>query len=444
MDLRTTILANPILWYLLFIKDITASGLFMHALLGTNIKMKNLSLYIIVSTSIFFAIRILAPVSYSFLIITFLMIPFTMLFLKFNFLKSLLGVFLFQIVSVIGDYIIWLFYNILGITKETYTSNLSYMVYGSILGFIFLIVVTVFLYYSKLKIIIEEDIIKKRRIGLILNVIITLLLVTPNFIFFFSSSYEMPKGIIIFNILSLIVLFWLCTYNTYKNNELEMKKNELEYQKIYNKTLNELVDGLKTFKHDFANTLNSISGYISSNDLAGLKIYFNELYEDYVSVNTLNMVNSTIINNPSIYGIVVSKLNSASSKGIKTNIDITTDLNDSSLKIYELCKMLGILLDNAIEASYQSKNKQLTISMKYDTISSNYIITISNSFEGNINLNDIFKKGYSSKGENRGLGLWEVRNMTNKYKSVSIKTSTKDNIFIQELYIEAISLKKVV
>jgi two-component system sensor histidine kinase AgrC len=139
---------------------------------------------------------------------------------------------------------------------------------------------------------------------------------------------------------------------------------------------------------------------------------------------------------------MVSKLNTASFKGVKTNVDINTDLNNSSAKIYVLCKILGILLDNAIEASSQSKDKILGISMKYNDTNNNYCITISNSFDGNINLNQIFSKGYSSKGEDRGLGLWEVRNITNKNTSISLKTSINKQIFKQEVFVRTNTLMK--
>ena len=141
---------------------------------------------------------------------------------------------------------------------------------------------------------------------------------------------------------------------------------------------------------------------------------------------------------------VSAKLYAAEIKGIKIDTNITTDINHIQMKIYDLCKILGIFLDNAIEAAHQSAEKTISLSIKKDENYEKYFIAIENSFSGNVNINEIFKKGISTKGDNRGLGLWEVKSITEKYKSVMLRTTVKDKTFRQELTIDYNMLKAVV
>jgi two-component system sensor histidine kinase AgrC len=48
----------------------------------------------------------------------------------------------------------------------------------------------------------------------------------------------------------------------------------------------------------------------------------------------------------------------------------------------------------------------------------------------------MFEKGFSTKGENRGVGLNNVKDiLANRYKNVILNTSIEDEMFKQELWI---------
>lgn len=435
----------PILCLLLFFKDFIIIGLFLHVTAGIKTKVINLLSFSLIISIVNLLIRYNFEFNLIFLtIIASVIILASIFILKLGIIRSITLTLLAQIIALIVDLVVMLFFSQFNLTKEHFMNNVPLILLGNLIASIVFFFVILSVYYAKIRISFAEDISRKRNIGILLNALITLSLVSPNVVFFIWSTFDIPKGIIIFNVLALIIFFSLSTYNTYKSNELEIKKNDLEYQKLYNKTLNDLIDGLRTFKHDFANILSSIGGYIALNDQKGLKKYFSELMDDFNSVNNLSSISSTIINNPAIYGLIVSKLYMAETKGIKMNTDITTDLNNSQIKIYELCKILGILLDNAIEAAFESIDKLVNITIKRDNINNAYLVIIENTYSGNININEIFNKGVSTKGEGRGLGLWEVKSITNRYKTVSLHTKVNDHTFTQELYLEPIILKAVV
>ncbi len=434
----------PLLCLLLFFKDVILIGLFMHVSTGVKLRLSRLLTFSLIISIIILLIRYNFEFNLIFFIFyTLILVLGSVFILKFGTVKSIALALSAQIIVIIGDLVVMLFFSQFNLSKENFISNVPLMIIGNLIGAVVFISIILFIYYSKLQINFSDDISKKRNAGMLLNALITLFLISPNIVFFVLSSFDIPKSIIIFNVFALIIFFSLSTYNTYKSNELEIKKNDLEYQKLYNKTLNDLVDGLRTFKHDLSNILDSIGGYIALNDHKGLKKYFSELMEDFGVVNNLSSISSTIVNNPSVYGLFISKLYLAEKKGIKIITDITCDLNNTQIKIYEMCKILGILLDNAIEAAYESTDKVVNITIKESYTDNNYLIIIENTYSGIININDIFKKGVTSKGHGRGIGLWEVKNITNKYKTVSLHSKVNERTFIQELYIESNALKAV-
>ena len=102
------------------------------------------------------------------------------------------------------------------------------------------------------------------------------------------------------------------------------------------------------------------------------------------------------------------------------------------MKIYEFNRILGILIDNAIEESKDCPDKRINIEIRKDFKVNRQILLIENTYkEKDINIDKIFTKGYSTKPNNTGLGLWEVREILKKNKNLNLYT-TKDNIYFKQ------------
>ena len=211
---------------------------------------------------------------------------------------------------------------------------------------------------------------------------------------------------------------------------------KLESAEEYNKTLHILHDSVRGFKHDFDNIVTTIGGYVKTNDMAGLKKYYSQLEEDCQKVNNLYLLNPDIINNPGIYNLLTAKYNEAIEKNIKVNITFLLDLNNLHMKIYEFTRMLGILLDNAIEAASECDKKVLNISFRNDSKNNVNIIQIENTYlDKNVDIDHIFNKGITGKENHTGLGLWEVREILKKNNNINLQTTKTDEYFSQQLEI---------
>ena len=195
-------------------------------------------------------------------------------------------------------------------------------------------------------------------------------------------------------------------------------------------------DSVRCFKHDYDNTLTSIGGFIRTNDMEGLEKYYIQLEDDCEKVNTLYVLNPDIVNNDGIYNLITKKYYEAESKDIKVNITFLLDLSTLHMKIYEFAKILGILLDNAIEASAECDEKIINLIFRDDARNKRQLIIVENTYKDkSVDTEKIFEKGISGKENHTGLGLWEVRKILKKNTNTNLYTSKKDKFFSQQLEI---------
>lgn len=271
-----------------------------------------------------------------------------------------------------------------------------------------------------------------------INIAFVALLLIPNVMFYVTNRYNYPASLLIYNIFANIILVILSIYNTYKYIKLEHTEMELKNSEMYNKSLTELVDSIRIFKHDYNNVVHAIGGYIATNDINGLKKYYTGLVKESKRVNQLESITPDKINEPSIYGLFASKYQIAESKYIEFNFESMINYQELNMPVYDFGKILGVLLDNAIEAAEECDEKKINVSFRKNKKTGIQLLTIENTYKDkNIDIEKLFEKNYSTKNRNSGIGLWEVKNIVSKNKNVSLNTTKNDTFFKQELYINS-------
>lgn len=274
-------------------------------------------------------------------------------------------------------------------------------------------------------------------LGIAFNSLLTLLFIFPSLGIIISYIENQPLSIqnIIITIISMSAILVLSIFNSQKRYNLLVSQQELECQKSYNTILQSLVDSLRTFKHDYNNTLATLYGYVQLNDMDSLKKMFKEILEESREISSLDKLNPNLIKDPNIFGLVAAKYQECIKKNVMMNFEIFADLEKIDIKIYDLTRILGIFLDNAIEAASGSKEKKLNLIINEEK--GKIIIKITNTYTNKaISVEKMYEKGISSKGENRGLGLYKVKEIVKKYPSVKLETIADEKIFLQQLTIE--------
>ena len=210
----------------------------------------------------------------------------------------------------------------------------------------------------------------------------------------------------------------------------------MECAEEYNQSLEILYDKVKGFKHDFDNIVSALDGYVENNDMHGLKQYFNEFKKDCKITNNLSIINPRIINNPGIYSLLNNKYFKATNLGVTFDIDFFLNLNTLEINMYQFSRILGVLIDNAIEEAEKCDEKIVKVSFIRENRNNRSVITVKNTYSNkDVDLEKIFEKGVSGKSNHSGIGLWEVKRYVKKSKNLDLYTSKTDKYFKQELAI---------
>lgn len=418
------------------VEAIITMYLFLNVM-GLNSTRKQKIIYVI---SICFITKItlsLIPSPFNIFINYFIMIILTYVIFKNPFLKTSASVVISLIISnLVGGLILNPFITLFNITTEQLNSiplyRLSYMF--SMLFILYLIILI--LNNPKLRLEFLENIDKKSKNIIIINLILGIITIIVQSITLFYYVDNLPVIITFLSSLSLLAYFAISIYSLTRIFKLISTTQKLESAEEYNNTLRILHDNVRGFKHDFDNIVTTIGGYIKTEDMEGLKNYYLQLEDDCQRVNNLYILNPEVVNNDGIYNLLTKKYYEAESKDIKVNITFLLDLSTLNMKIYEFARILGILLDNAIEASSECEEKIINIVFRNDPNNFRQLVLIENTFnDKNLDTDKIFEKGISGKENHTGLGLWEVRKLIKKNNNINLYTSKSDKYFSQQLEI---------
>ena len=367
----------------------------------------------------------------------FMMILLIFIVFRLSILKSIIAAVSSVVVfSLVGFLILNPYLTLLNLSSEQLMITPIYRLGYLCLMYLLVLLLIFFLKNRNLKLNILDDIDKKNKYIIFINLFLGILaIIVQSFITFYYLD-KLPITITFLSFISLLAYFSINIYSLTRVMKLNLTTKKLQSAKEYNNTLRILHDNVRGFKHDFDNIVTTIGGYIRTNDMKGLKKYYEQLEDDCQRVNNLYLLNPEIVNNDGIYNLLTKKYHDAEEKDIKVNITFLLDLSTLHMKIYEFARILGILLDNAIEASSESEEKIINLTFRNDNKNHRQLIIIENSYSNkDIDTEKIFEKGVSEKENHTGLGLWEVRKLVKKNNNINLYTSKNDKFFSQQLEI---------
>ncbi len=303
---------------------------------------------------------------------------------------------------------------------------------GFVLLSILLIIKRMDISIEKLKNISRREIIKILGIA-----IVALLAIYVQAIEYDTRSFLKSLEFCVLNTVTIILFFYVMISNISKTREIRSASVYIDNLEGYNRNLTEMNDSIRGVKHDLNNIVQAINGYIMVNDFISLKKYFSRLLSECNYIQSIETLNPEVITNPAIYSLLLNKYNVATEKGIKLSIEIMFDLSEISDYSYDISRILGILLDNAIEASLETEEKKIDV--KFSSKNNIRYIVIENSYnsEKDIDTCKIFEKNFTTKKENgnKGIGLWNVQKILKKNEMLELYTSKTSKYFEQSLRI---------
>ncbi len=433
-------MASIIVFFPMYFIDTFVNMLFFTTVFNISSSKKSKIIYVICMGLIAFSSRTFIPDPYGTFINMISIILLIKFILKTTWLKSFLSEFVVVVLSIILELFLQKF--CLEVLQISYNSIMYVPIYRC--GLALIIYTLVYILYRIIKYfkfsIDLENMTKKNKVLFILNSILGIIAIATQIYLMAFYSSNMPIIITLVSIVSLLAYFFISIYNMLSINKLNTTTRDLEEAQLYNKTLTILHDSIRGFKHDFHNIVQGIGGYADRGDLEGLKKYYKQLMLDCSRTNNLTALNPEVINNPAIYNIMATKYHKADEIGVQINLGIFMDLNEieKHMKIYEFTRILGILLDNAIEAASECDEKVIHVSFRKEENRHRLLMIIENTYKNkDVDIDKIFEKDFSTKSKktNSGLGLWEVRQVLKKNNNLNLYTTKNEEFFSQQLEI---------
>ena len=265
----------------------------------------------------------------------------------------------------------------------------------------------------------------------VMNIMVTEQAGSPPRVLFTSIILYIAYVVLTFLIVATIVH----EYET--NANIMMKQNSYDNLQEYMKQIEELYQNMRVFRHDYANVMLSVVGYIEENDMDGLKKYYD--MEIFPISNLFNKEKDVVakLHNLDIIelkSLISVKINYALELKVEVNLEIIEKIDKVNMQSIDLVRIIGIFLDNAIEACQECEKPSIDLSIiKMDK---DITFIVKNTYiKKNIDYCKLGTLGISSKGERRGTGLYNVKTIINAYNNVIMDTEYENGYFTQLLEI---------
>lgn len=223
---------------------------------------------------------------------------------------------------------------------------------------------------------------------------------------------EAYQAILLFSAIGFVLILsgQLVKYKV-KAKEIE---TELKIHKIYSDSFEALIDNIRLRQHEFDNHINTIySQHLFCNTFEELVDAQKSYCKLIIKENHFNKLLSR--DNPVIRGFLYGKFIEIDEMGIEISYQISVKKLDVGVPIYKLIELLGDLINNAVEAlQLDKKRNKLHIEILETDM---FYIEVRNEspYISYDILGDFFNKGYSKKGEGRGLGLYNTKQICKEY-----------------------------
>jgi len=250
-----------------------------------------------------------------------------------------------------------------------------------------------------------------------------------------SHLLVMPL-LMVFLLLAMVALMLVYRFES-RNLQLETERALREQMQPYTQKLEAQSEEIRRILHDYTNIILSLNGYIEDRDLEKLAAYFQgkilpmhaQIQENSQQLSLLSRIKV-----PEVKGVVSSILTRALHLDINLHVEVMSDIESINMDMIPLVRIIGIILDNAIEEVVHDQVRDM--SLVFVKNENSVVIILKNSCrEPAKAMETLYQKGISTKGEGRGLGLANLRELVGAWENVYLSTQQADGYFVQELEI---------
>lgn len=236
-------------------------------------------------------------------------------------------------------------------------------------------------------------------------------------------------------VLSSVVLFYILYQILLQNQQLVLQQQEQEITQEYMAQMEDLYQEMCNFRHDYKNILSTMGYYIEHKELEHLEEYFHQKILPTASSlpgQDFILGRLTQVQVAPIKSLLCSKLYACQNKQIPFTLSIPEPVTYFPMDILSLSQILGILLDNAMEAALQTEKPYLEINLLPQE--ENIYIEIKNrTLPLTVPISELSHRGFSTKKGHTGLGLHTVQKLLATLDHVHFSLEVQDDIFSAKL-----------
>lgn len=240
------------------------------------------------------------------------------------------------------------------------------------------------------------------------------------------------------------ILFLLLIYGAINYMfRCEMQKKRIEeqdmnlcQQELYIQNLEAVQKEVRLFRHDFKNMMAGVSFQAGEGDLQAVQDFISEVTGDFERQMGKQIFQLSQLGNVRITelkGLLLLKMTEMQKEKIRFRLEVPCPFSDPGIPPRDLCRAVGILLDNAAEAAESLPDGEVTA--MFDEGEAVISIMVRNPVKGEVPISMIWEDGYSTKGKHRGSGLASFRQIVERYDNAASSTRQEGGCFIQELKI---------
>lgn len=182
---------------------------------------------------------------------------------------------------------------------------------------------------------------------------------------------------------------------------------------------------LRGQRHDFMNHLQVVYSLMELSEYDEAVKYIERTYEDIISVSSVMKTSS-----PAINALLMSKVSDARANGIEMNLKISSPYSDLPMESWEMCRVLGNLLDNAIDALEGVKGGRIDVELTEDLRAYGFRAFNNGPAVSPEHRELIFQTGFTTKLKGTGMGLYIVRTIMREHGGdVTLETGDAGTTF---------------
>lgn len=285
---------------------------------------------------------------------------------------------------------------------------------------------------------------KKKSVIIINNIL--LFSVITMYIFFYAESINSNIDfknhfILLLVVIFISVLLFMNIHHVRNRKKMlnDIQENQLQQLNDYAIQIENLYDDIKGFRHDYINILLSLEHSIETEDIESIKSIFHKTIKPtklQMTTNDYSFIKLKNLKVSEVKSVISSKIMKAQQQHIDVILELEETIDQIYLPLVDFCRVISILFDNSIEAASDNETPKISFTILNDDNNQCFIIENNFSEHTTINLTKVAEKGYTTKGMDRGLGLFNVNHILSKYPYTSLETTIDEHTFSQKLMIK--------